>query len=41
MKIKIFNRGICDRALLVTNPVMRRKQRRNEENLCYIHLMQI
>ena len=41
LKIKIFNHEICDRALLVTNSMMRRKQRRNEENLCYIHLMQI
>lgn len=41
MKIVIFNHEVCDCALLVTNSMMRREQRRNEENLCYIHLMQI
>ena len=32
MKIKIFNHEICVCALLATNSVMRKKQRRNEVN---------
>ncbi len=33
MKIKIFNRGICACALLGSNSLRRRRQRRNGENM--------